>query len=38
MSEMLAGIPVLETVANCMYRMGQPFPLDIGMLRQLTQK
>jgi hypothetical protein len=25
-------------VADCVYRMGQPFPLDIGMLRQITQK
>jgi hypothetical protein len=26
------------SVANCDCRMGQPYPLDIGMLRQLTQK
>ena len=38
MSGMLADTAVLGTVADCMYRMGQPFPLDIGMLRQLTQK
>ena len=25
-------------VADYIYRMGQPFPLDIGMLRQITQK
>jgi hypothetical protein len=28
----------IGVVADCVYRMGQPFPLDIGMLRQITQK